>query len=287
MKKAFDLPWTLQVLLLAILYFLTGKLGLLWAAPPGYATAIWPPAGLGVAALLLLGLSRWPGIFLGSFFINVTLFPYSSGTVFTYLAVPLFIAIGNTLGLVISSYLILKILKYPKAFYAEKDCIVFLLLAGPFSAVITSNFGIFTLIFFERVHAGNMFMTWLHWFVGDATGGILFSSFGLLLSQKTRSFWVRSTATLIIPILVLFGLVVGAVHYLSNIEHQKEASEFQKKSELVFNQIEKSLLTHYVVLTTLNSFFRNSEQVTEAEFQDFTKTLSANSVETQALGWIP
>lgn len=287
MKRTFDLPWTLQVLLLAALYFLTGKLGLLWAAPPGYATAIWPPAGLGVAALLILGLSRWPGIFLGSFLINLTVFKIPVAAPFAYIAFPIVVALGNTLGLVIASYLILKLLKYPKPFYAEKDCIVFLILAGPCAAAITSSFGILTLIFFERVHAGNMFITWLHWFVGDATGGILFSSFGLLLSQKSRSFSLKSFATLILPILVLFGLVVGAVHYLNQIEMHKEASEFQRKSEVVFNQIKNNLLNHHVVLTTLNSFFRNSTEVTAPEFQDFTKTLSANNIEIQALGWLP
>ncbi len=35
--------------------------------------AIWPPAGLGIAALYLFGLGWWPGIFLGELLVNTEL----------------------------------------------------------------------------------------------------------------------------------------------------------------------------------------------------------------------
>ena len=41
-----------MVALLAATYWLTGKLGQLVAIPPGYATVIWPPGGIMLAALL-------------------------------------------------------------------------------------------------------------------------------------------------------------------------------------------------------------------------------------------
>ncbi len=39
----------------AAAYFAAGKLGLLLAIPPGYATAVWPPSGIALAAALLAG----------------------------------------------------------------------------------------------------------------------------------------------------------------------------------------------------------------------------------------
>ena len=35
----------LRILLLAFSYYLFAKLGLIFAIPPGYASAIWPPSG--------------------------------------------------------------------------------------------------------------------------------------------------------------------------------------------------------------------------------------------------
>ena len=43
--------YAVQVGVLAALYFAVAKLSLLLAIPPGYATAVWPPSGLAVAAV--------------------------------------------------------------------------------------------------------------------------------------------------------------------------------------------------------------------------------------------
>jgi len=60
-----------QIALLAALYFLSAKLALALAIPPGYATPIWPPSGIALAALLLAGTRLWPGVWLGSLLANV------------------------------------------------------------------------------------------------------------------------------------------------------------------------------------------------------------------------
>src|SRR5215470_15082709 len=54
----------------ALAYYLTGRLGRLAAPPPGIATVVWPPSGIALAALLLLGNRIWPGIWLGAFLAN-------------------------------------------------------------------------------------------------------------------------------------------------------------------------------------------------------------------------
>ncbi|HEY1079294.1 MAG TPA: MASE1 domain-containing protein, partial [Bdellovibrio sp.] len=192
--------WTsrgLQVLVIALLYFLTGKLGLLWAMPPGYASPVWPPAGLGLAALLLWGQNRWPGIFLGSLLINLTSTRLNPGDV-NHLGIALVMALGNTMSLVIAGKLIRRFLKFPKPFFLERDCILFLVIAGPFAALISSSFGIMVLALGHQVHSANIFMNWLHWFAGDATGGLLFSPLGLIFSKDSRAFWIRSAKTVIV-----------------------------------------------------------------------------------------
>src|SRR6516162_5070473 len=51
---------------LPLAYVITGRLGLLLAVPPGYATAVFAPAGIAVGAMLMAGPSTLPGIFIGS-----------------------------------------------------------------------------------------------------------------------------------------------------------------------------------------------------------------------------
>src|SRR5437588_8738498 len=69
--------------ILAVIYFIAGKLGLMLASLHASASPVWPPAGIALAGLLLLGYRAWPGIFIGAFLVNVT----SAGNVATAFAI--------------------------------------------------------------------------------------------------------------------------------------------------------------------------------------------------------
>src|SRR5262249_29406929 len=79
-------------------YFVAGKIGLSLAFVHASATAVWPPTGIALAALLLYGYPAWPGVFLGAFLVNVT----TAGSVGSSLG----IAAGNTLEAVIGVWLV-------------------------------------------------------------------------------------------------------------------------------------------------------------------------------------
>ena len=54
----------------AAAYFVAARLGFLLDLEPGFASSIWPAAGIGSAALLIWGARLWPGVLLGSFLFN-------------------------------------------------------------------------------------------------------------------------------------------------------------------------------------------------------------------------
>src|SRR5437773_10468296 len=57
---------------LTLIYFLAGKLGLKLAFLHASASPVWPPAGVALGAVLVLGYRTWPAIFVGGFLLNVT-----------------------------------------------------------------------------------------------------------------------------------------------------------------------------------------------------------------------
>ena len=63
---------------LPIAYVICGRLGLLLAVPPGFATAVFLPAGIAVTAMFVAGSASLPGTFLGSFLLNIWI-SYSIG----------------------------------------------------------------------------------------------------------------------------------------------------------------------------------------------------------------
>ena len=131
----------MRVLSLAFVYFVTGRLGLLLAIPPGYATAVWMPSGIALACVLLFGGRVWPGVFLGSFAVNVGLGfdPSSAATVARSLAMAGTIALGASLQALVGTKLIRRFVGFPHPLADGKDVLRFLLLGGPASCLINST----------------------------------------------------------------------------------------------------------------------------------------------------
>src|SRR2546428_8505879 len=96
---------------IAILYYLAGRLGLLLAIPPGYATAVWPPSGIARAGLLLFGARVWPGVLIGSFALNVwtSLDPTDPSSTLRSLLIAVSIAVGSTLQPLVAERLVRRI----------------------------------------------------------------------------------------------------------------------------------------------------------------------------------
>src|SRR5439155_7236793 len=121
----------------AAVYTVAAKFGLALALEHPSATAVWPPTGLALAAVLLGGRVVWPGIFAGAFVANVT----TAGSVASSLG----IALGNTLEAVVGGYLVARFARGRDAFDRPVDVFTFALLAGLGSTVLSATCGVVSL----------------------------------------------------------------------------------------------------------------------------------------------
>src|SRR5260370_30455271 len=94
----FEIKNIILNLFITFVYIISGKLGLSLAFVNASTTAIWPPTGIALSAILLFGYRVVPAIFFGAFFVNFT----TTGTFITSLG----IALGNTLEAVVGAYLV-------------------------------------------------------------------------------------------------------------------------------------------------------------------------------------
>lgn len=196
-------PNALAVAGVAGLYFLTGKLGLTLAVVHPSATAVWPPSGLAFAAVLLLGYRIWPGVFLGAFAVNLA----TTGAVLTVFG----ISCGNTLEALAGAWLVQRFAAGRSAFHTPGNSLRFAGLAGGLGPMIAATIGVGSLILTGYGEAAAFAQIWLTWWLGDATGILLFGPFIVLLSSRWPFQWrVRSLVegTLAVCSLLLAGFAV-------------------------------------------------------------------------------
>lgn len=272
----------IQIVILTSIYYITGKLGLLLALPPGYASLVWPPMGLSIAGLLLFGINRWPGVFLGAFLVNLKAFSSA-----TEIATAAGVSCGNTIAVIFAAWLVKKILTFPKSLYTEKDIFLSLTAAGPLGALVSSTMGVGTLSFFHVLDTENIGLIWLYWFVGDATGGILFAPVALIFSSQSRAYWFKSILRVLLPLILFFGMIVTSLQYVQKAQKEKVVAEFITKSRIAFSILESNLTTYHSRLDVLRIFFENSELVTDQEFQVFANALLSPRPDIHSFIWIP
>jgi PAS domain S-box-containing protein len=186
--------------LLGLVYFIAAKASLAVAIPPGYATAIWPPSGIALGALLLGGTALWPGVWLGSFAANYAM----QGT----LLAPAVIATASTLQVYVIATLVERYLGVPRRFVRVRQVGAFvgIVVCG---AVIAPTVALLPLTVIHPLGA-DLAVNWWTWWQGDASGMLIFAP--LILTWSVRGIaWTARKAlegALFAALLLLAGEVV-------------------------------------------------------------------------------
>ena len=115
------------VAILAAVYFVVEKFGVALVFGHSGATPVWPPTGIALAALLVLGYRAWPGILLGAFLASVT----GSGDV----VVSAGVAAGNTLEGLAGAWLINRFAGGRRFFEQPSNVLKFTVIVGIVSLV--------------------------------------------------------------------------------------------------------------------------------------------------------
>jgi signal transduction histidine kinase/CheY-like chemotaxis protein len=196
--------------LLVAIYFVAGKLGLTLAFVNASATLVWPPTGLAIAALLLMGVELWPAIFIGAFAVNLT----TSGDLPSSIG----IAIGNTLEAVIATRLVNRWADGRKAFERPHGVIRFALLAGTLATAVSASIGVMSLELTGLARWSDAGPIWLTWWLGDASGALVITPVIVLWANDP---WVwtdkrRGELVLLLVAAIATGLLVfGGLQPLS------------------------------------------------------------------------
>lgn len=194
-----------KLLFVALVYFVSGRMGLALPSVDSHITLIWLPTGIAVAALLRWGNVCWPGIFLGALATNY----YIDSSPLLDLC----IAMGNTLAPLLAA-LMLQRLKFHGTLDRPRD-ILFLVAAAALGMLVSASGGVISLLIFKVLPVQNSGLAWLSWWAGDIVGVLMVAPLLVNISiVQFKNVWAHRLEFLV---WVSLALVLGwGVFFLNN-----------------------------------------------------------------------
>jgi len=159
----------------ALVYFITGRLGLRLAFVDPYVTPIWIPSGIALAAFILFGYRVWPAILVGCFLDHAT----RAGLVTNTFLIP----VSSILEGVTGAYLVKKFASGAKAFDTARGVFLFVLFACIFAPMINPTLGVSLDYLSGSLSLKDAGFRWLTWWLAHGIGILLVAPF-LILSFR-------------------------------------------------------------------------------------------------------
>lgn len=275
-----------RILLLACAYVLAGRLALLLAIPPGFVTAIFPPLGISLAAVLIWGNPLLVGVFLGSVLLNTSL-ALNGGVDFSLavLRVSAEIALGSCLATWVGAHLIKKWVGFPNALMDEWSIFIFFIVGGPIASTISASVGVVSLCLNGLISFSQITYSWVTWWIGDAIGVLIAAPFVFIFFAQPRVLWRNRFRTVGVPLMISCALMVGIFVSASRSEQQKIERAFDESAKEISNVLFTGFTKHIDALTPLKGLYLASDKVQAEDFRVFTADMLSGTEGVTAMSW--
>ena len=200
----------LRIVLLALVYYAAGRLGLLLAFENSNATPVWPASGIVIAALIAGGWRLWPGVLIGAFFANLIVFAANGvGDPLSIARLSLQIAAGNALEGALGAWLYHRLSLNEDGLTTIVNVIKFALIAVVVCAV-GAVMGTTSLLLAGVIPSAVLWTVLSTWWLGDVAGMLIVAPIALLWREqheRTITVWRQLGK-------IAFFALLGAILYL-------------------------------------------------------------------------
>ena len=273
--------------LLSLAYVVTGRLGLLVAVPPGYASAVFPPAGIAAAAVLIYGRMALPWVFLGALVLNVWIGRLiGAGFPPAVLAGALLIAVASVVQAVVVATALRRAIGYPMALDNGHDLLRFVCLA-PVCCVTSAVISLSGLWALGLVPARTLPASLATWWVGDTLGVLVVLPLVLVVAGEPRPLWRSRALPVALPMLLFFGFFVAVFVRVSAWEDDQLLLEFRLRSQETVDRVRTRLEEQEIFLEQLARSFSRGPALTEDDFVRLAAGALQRFSALRAVAWAP
>ena len=277
----------LACLALTAAYTVSGKLALLLAVPPGYASPVFPPAGIAVAAMLIGGPATLPWTFLGSLALNVWTGYSAAHTIGAAgLGAAIAIAGASTLQAAVAGAVLRCAVGSPTPLDNGRDLAHFLLLSPAF-CVTSATLSMGSLLLLGVVKLPDLLGNWASWWIGDTLGVLVVLPLMLVIAGEPRDLWLRRALPVGVPIILFFALFVSIFVRIGKWEQDETLLEFRLLSREIVDKMRTGLEEQEVFLEQLERSFTLRPELSRSDFQYLVQSRLQRLPLIQAIEWAP
>ncbi|WP_229262826.1 EAL domain-containing protein [Duganella radicis] len=272
-------------LALGAAYFLAGRLGLLLALPPGYASPIFLPAGIALAACVVGGARLLPAVALGSLAVNLVM-PWLSPAGITGLSLlgacaP---AIGAALQAWAGSTLFRRYID--PAIGSGRDVVRFILLAVSVT-VVSSTLSLSGMLMLGILHRDTVANDWLAWWMGDTIGILLAAPLAWIVIGRPRALWARRRTLVGLPLLLSAAAFIAIYLQADRWENNQQLQTFRLKAQQTGDLLQAQFSEHerfiYAMAKALNDPRRT---INADDFGNLAHGYLDQRPELLSMGWL-
>ncbi len=228
-------------LITAFTYAAVGAMALLLAGPPGYASPLYPSAGIALAAALVWRRAALVGVLFGSALVNGMLAWLQGNTGAGLWLLPWLIAVGAMLQAWLGAALIERHVESPPALRTGRDTAVAGALGAGVACVVSASVGTVALLALGVLPIASLAANWWTWWLGDCLGVVIGAPLTLAFIGRPRADWQPRRATLALPLLLALAVVAMSVIGLHRAEQGRADSAFQNDVERVAGTLRSRL----------------------------------------------
>jgi signal transduction histidine kinase/integral membrane sensor domain MASE1/CheY-like chemotaxis protein len=194
---------------IGLTYFVLAKIGLALSLINPSASAVWPPTGFALAAVILWGYRTWPAIFLAAIIANAA----AAGSLGTAIS----IATGNLLEALTGAALINLWSNGRDTFASPGAVAKFAAICAVVATPISATIGITALALAGHAGQATLSSIWLTWWLGDLIGALVVTPLVILWALSDARAFGRAELAKSAAIVAL-AVAVGFIAFNPHIQ---------------------------------------------------------------------
>ena len=269
----------------ALAYTFVGLLALQLALPPGFASPLYPSAGIALAATLVHGAPGALGAALGAFATNLTLSALRGQVELDAFVVPLAIGLGAGAQAAVGAALVRRLVAQPLQLAEPGDLARFGLLGGAAACLISASSAMVVLVATGAVPAAGAFESGWTWWVGDTLGVLIGAPIALAVIGRPAEVWRARRRTVALPLLLVTVFLSTASLAVGRWDEERLQARFHQDAEALLAEVQSRLREPQQALRAMQGVWLAEGAISEAGLREASRWWLAQPMALQAIGY--